>query len=132
VISTLLRIASILCTIALVFSFAAFAADSAGDGSKKTVAQIAAADGASDGKVATTPEALNEPSPAPRVERVREKQHSAVRELADDVNDVLTAPFASIAGDSIWPQRIVSGLLALLVFGLGLGYVARAVAARGV
>jgi hypothetical protein len=129
----LLRVASLVCIVALLFSFAAFAKDSASDGSKQTVAQIAAADDGARGGAGPSKEALDQPSPPPRVERVREKQHSAPREVADDANDVLTAPFTSfVGGDSIWAQRIVSGLLALLIFGVGVGYLSRVAALRGV
>jgi hypothetical protein len=132
VISLLLRVASIACVVALLFSFAAFARDSASDGSKQTVAQIAEADDGPGGRVDKPIEALDQPGPPARVERLREKQHSGPREVADDANDVLTAPFSSLGGDSIWAQRIVSGLLALLVFGAGLGYMSRVAAMRGV
>jgi hypothetical protein len=133
VISLALRLASIVCIVALLFSFAAFATDAAGDGSKQTVSQIAAADDGPQRARATPAGALDAPRPPARVERLREKQHSAPREFADDANDVLTAPFTSIVGSgSIWAQRIVSGLLALLLFGAGLGYAARVATLRGV
>ena len=130
--SSILKIASILCSLALLVSFAAFASDEAGDGSKKTVAQIASADGRA-AVAPPTQRQLNEPSPAPRVEKMREKAHSGFREVADDANDVLASPFTSLAGDgSIWAQRIVTGLLALLLFGAGLGFLSRIAALRGV
>jgi hypothetical protein len=37
-----------------------------------------------------------------------------------------------VTGNSIWAQRIVSGLIAFLVFGVGLGFVARYASTRGV
>lgn len=131
-ISLILKLASLACVAALLFSFAAFARDAADDGSKRTVAQIASADDGTPHNAKFDVESLDRPAPGPRVEKLRESQHSGVREAADDVNDVLTAPFVSVAGDSIWAQRIVSGLLALIVFGVGLGYLSRVAALRGV
>jgi hypothetical protein len=132
VISYALRIVSLLCIAALVASFAAFASDEAGEGSKKTVARLA---GASPDEVARQQGTVNidAASPSPRVERIREQRHGAMRERLDDVNDELTAPFAGLVGaDSVWAQRIVSGLLALAVFGVGIGFLSRVAAARGV
>lgn len=131
-ISYVLRIASLVCIAALVVSFGAFASDEAGTGSKKTVARLA---GASDEVVARqAPQVnVNAASPGPRAERVREQQHSTMRERLDDVNDELTGPFAGLVSpDSIWAQRIVAGLLALAVFGIGLGFLSRVAAAKGV
>jgi hypothetical protein len=66
-------------------------------------------------------------SPTPAGERERERRHGDARELIDDVNDVLLAPFAGISdgADSRWAQRGIPALLGLLVYGFGLGYVAR-------
>ena len=127
-----LRIASLFCIAALVASFGAFASDQAGEGSKQTVARLA---GANPDEVAKQPETVNidVASPSPRVERVREQRHGSMRERLDDVNDALTAPFAGlVSADSIWAQRIVAGLLALAVFGIGIGFLSRVAAARGV
>ena len=129
-VSSLLRVASLLCSAVLVLSFAAFAADQAGAGSKQTVARIASADA---GQQPTPGPNLDQPSPNARTERMREKHHSAIREKLDDANDALVAPFAGVAGSGgIWTQRTVSTLLALLVFGVGLHYLARLAALRGI
>jgi len=133
-VSSILKIVSILCTLALLASFVAFASDEAGHGSKDTVAKIAYADGTPGGAAAApTRKQLNAPSPPRRVEKMREQAHSGFREAADDANDVLSAPFTSLAGDgSIWAQRLITGVLALLVFGAGLGFLARIAALRGI
>jgi hypothetical protein len=132
-----MKLVALLCAAVLLVSFAAFASDEAGDNSKKAVAEL---DSSADGGAARAAQApprvdttaLNDPSPSARVERVREKEHPGWREVVDDGNDVLVSPFTGIAGDdSIWAERIVSGLLALLVFGVGLGFLARAVSLRG-
>jgi hypothetical protein len=68
---------------------------------------------------------INDPSPAPTQERVREHEHGDVREVIDDVNDALLAPFASfIDSDNAWVNHGIPSLLALLVYGGGLGTLA--------
>jgi hypothetical protein len=132
VISSLLKIVSLVAVAALLISFGAFVADQAGDSSKQTVAKLADA-GAAAQPVPVTDETLNEPNPGPRVERQREQAHPGWREVVDDANDVLVSPFSSLAGDSsLWAQRLVTGLLALLVFGVGIGFLGRTAALRGV
>jgi hypothetical protein len=65
--------------------------------------------------------------PDPDQERAREKVNGPVHEVVDDANDVLLRPFAGIASDSSskWVRRTVPALLALLVYGFGLGLLAR-------
>jgi hypothetical protein len=116
--SSLLRLLSILCSLVLVVSFAMFVSDQAGDGSKRTVAQIGARD---DSQAALSNGA--EPK----------KQHGSIRKAIDGANDKLVGPFKGvIASDSAWVKRISESVLAFLVFGLGLGFVARYASTRGV
>jgi hypothetical protein len=130
VISSLLRLASIACSAVLLISFGAFASDQARQGSQKTVAAIASAEVAGPSPDRTN---LNAPSPGATTERMREQQHGGLREKIDDANDALVSPFNGVtSADSIWAQRIVAGLLALLVFGVGLGFLARLAALRGI
>ena len=72
-------------------------------------------------------------SPSTAGERERERRHGALQEGIDDVNDVLLAPFAGVSAGSTdrWEQRGYPTLLALLVYGFGLGYAARWMTARG-
>jgi hypothetical protein len=131
VISSLLKIVSILCCLVLLISFGAFVSDEAGHSSKQTVAKIETAD-ASENVGAPAP-VVNQASPSPRTERMREKEHGAMREHIDDANDILVSPFKSIvSSQSLWAQRIVSALLAFLVFGVGLGFLGRYASQRGV
>jgi len=63
--------------------------------------------------------------PTPAGEQVREHRHTAVRELIDDANDALLKPFAGVESDTQpWLNHLVPALLALLVYGFGLGYLA--------
>jgi hypothetical protein len=109
--ASLLRFVAVAASAIVIFSFLAFATDEAGHGSQSQVDKLG--------------EALDEPAPAPNVERVREHQHSRARELVDDANDVLLRPFNGLLDSrDPWVQRIVPGLLALLAYGLGLALLA--------
>jgi hypothetical protein len=64
-------------------------------------------------------------APNERQEAVREADNGAVREAIDDVNDVLLKPFAElIDSDSAWVNHGIPALLALLIYGFGLGMLA--------
>lgn len=65
--------------------------------------------------------------PTPAGERERERRNGAFREAIDDANDVLLKPFASVShnADSRWVRRGVPAGLALLVYGVLLGFAAR-------
>lgn len=127
--SSLLRLASFFCTAVVVASFAMFASDQARHGSTRTVAQLDAADSTA---APAQPPTVDEAAPSARVERLRERRHGTVREAIDDVDDQLVGPFKGIVRTrSPWAERIFESLLALLAFGLGLGFLARYAATRG-
>ena len=108
--------ASTIAALVLVISFGLFAVDQAQDSSKQTVADLGRKLGPSDAAAN-----VNQADPSPRTERQREKKHGDVREAIDDANDVLVSPFASVVdSDSIWVQRGIPSLIALLLFGVGL------------
>jgi hypothetical protein len=69
-----------------------------------------------------------DPAPIPRTagdEAAREAAHDSVREMVDDVNDVLLAPFVDLVDSpNAWVARGVPTILALLTYGLGLGLLA--------
>jgi hypothetical protein len=109
--ASLLRFVAVAASAIVIVSFLAFANEEAGRGSRTQVDKLG--------------EALDEPAPAPNVERVREHRHSRAHELVDDINDVLLRPFEGLLDSrNPWVQRIVPGLLALLVYGLGLALLA--------
>jgi len=71
------------------------------------------------------------PNPPPAVEQVREKENDKFHEFVDDVNDVLLSPFTGIVDSKdIWVRRLVPLGLALLVYGIGGLYLARAIGFR--
>jgi hypothetical protein len=96
-------------------SFALFAVDETRDASDRTAAAVAGLD------------ATRRASPDSREERARERAHGDVREAIDDANDVLVAPFAWAVPDGAgsWVARGLPALMALVVFGLGLPFLAR-------
>lgn len=101
-IKRLLLLASTLCTLIVVASFALFAVEEA-DASSTTQKQ----------KI----EALDTTNPTPQEEKARAKKHTKVRELIDDANDALTSPFDGVANSSnIWVQRGVPAVLAFLLY----------------
>jgi hypothetical protein len=115
--SALLRLLSILCSLVLLASFAMFASDQAGKSSKHTVAQI----GTEDDKEVT-------PAPAKHAQ----EKHGGVRKAIDSANDKLVGPFKGVvASSSPWTKHISESVLAFLVFGLGLGFLARYASMKG-
>ena len=67
------------------------------------------------------------PNPPPGVEKVREQENDKFHEFVDDVDDVLLAPFTGISNsNNIWVRRLIPLALALLIYGIGGLYLARA------
>jgi hypothetical protein len=120
VIERVLRFAAVACSLLVIAGWGWFAVDQTSAASKTTQAEIAG-DAAS-----------QDPSPDPDTERDRERSNSQLHEWVDDANDVLLRPFSAIAdgSDSKWVRRSVPAILALLVYGLGIGMLARVAAGR--
>lgn len=71
------------------------------------------------------------PNPAPRIEAIRQRENDKFHEFVDDVDDVLVSPFTGIVdSSSIWVLRLVPLGLALLIYGIGGLYLARAMGLR--
>lgn len=120
--SALIRLISILCCLVLAASFAMFAKDQAGKSSSQTVAKIASED---DSSAAAARVAATAP-PKPRA------KHNGVRRAIDGANAKLVSPFNGVvASSSPWSRHISQAVLAFLVFGLGLGFLARYLSTRG-
>jgi len=113
-----LRYLAITLSLIIALSFTLFALEDFGRASKQSEHRIA-------GYTAV--------APSPAGERERERRHSQAREAIDDVNDVLLSPFAGVTATatSRWWQRGAPALLGLLVYGFGLGYLARWMTAHG-
>jgi hypothetical protein len=110
-----LRAASILASAVVILSFALFAIDEADGASRQSQAGIAG------GRAAQVAD------PSPAQERARERVHGSAREAVDDADDVLVGPVAWVvpAGSGKWTARGVPTLLALVLYGFGLGFLAR-------
>jgi hypothetical protein len=66
-------------------------------------------------------------NPSAHDEAFREAHQGKFHETVDDANDVLLAPFAGlIDSNSAWVNHGVPALLALLIYGFGLGMLANA------
>lgn len=65
-------------------------------------------------------------APTPEEEAERERLNGTFREAVEDANDVLLAPFSGLmsSADTRWATHGVPALLALLLYGLGLGTLA--------
>ena len=99
----------------VILSFALFALDETRDASRRSAEGIAGLN------------ASRTAQPSPQEERARESVHGGVREAIDDANDVLLSPFASVApfGAGAWARRGIPALLAVMVYGFGLSFLAR-------
>jgi hypothetical protein len=64
-------------------------------------------------------------APTPADEAAREAAHGDIREVVDDVNDVLLGPFTNLVdSDDAWVARGVPTILGLLLYGVGFGFLA--------
>lgn len=116
---SLIRLAAISASIVVLLGFAFFAAGEMDKGSKTQQTAL--------GDETGTPAARDPAAVAPTAdgEAARERQNGGPRELIDDANDVLLAPFADLVdSDSAWVDHGVPALLALLLYGVGLGLLA--------
>jgi hypothetical protein len=114
---SVIRFLAIATSAIVLLGFALFVVDQMDEGSKTQQQAL-------DGELGH-PVDPNEVSPTPMEERAREAQQSPAHELVDDANDVLVAPFGVlIDSGNNWVQHGVSTLLALLIYGVGLGFVA--------
>lgn len=119
-IASVLRAFAIVASLVVIAGWGMFIIGEARDASAQTTTEIA-------GRTAA-----RSADPSPDQERARELAHSEPREAIDDVNDVLLAPFAGVAEEagSRWVRRSVPAILALLVYGFGIGFLARYAAVR--
>lgn len=110
-----IRFLAIAISVVVVLGFAVFAIDEADKGSKTQQAKLAR-------ELGTTSTPVD---PNARQEAAREADHGAVREAVDDANDVLLRPFVALVdSDNGWVNHGIPALLALLIYGFGLGMLA--------
>jgi hypothetical protein len=84
------------------------------------------------GQAGVKPESATKvPDPPKDVEKLREQENDKFHEFVDDVDDVLLSPFTGLVGsNNIWIRRLVPLGLALLIYGIGGLYLARAMGLR--
>jgi hypothetical protein len=108
VISRTLRLAAFLCCALIVLSFAMFARDQMAGASAHQQTELVAGASATAGSAAAT------------------KQHAQPRRFIDNAAKVLTSPFDAIVQSSnAWVKHGLPAVFAMVVYGLGLGYLAR-------
>jgi hypothetical protein len=115
---SVIRFVAISVSVIVVLGFAMFAIDETDKGSKTQQAKLAEElHDSSDPVVPVVPDA--------REEAAREASHGTVREAIDDANDVLLRPFVDLVdSNSAWVNHGIPALLALLIYGVGLGFLA--------
>ena len=112
------RLVAIVCSGLVLLGFAYFATDELDRGSRTQQSKL---DRQLEGE-------LGDPAPiapTPSQEAAREEVNGAFREAVDDSNDVLLGPFKRLVdSDDRWVTHGVPAVLALLLYGLGLGTLA--------
>ena len=123
--SRLLRMVSILACAVVVVSFALFVIDQTSSASHHQVAELSGA--SQSGPFLGTPGGATPSGQAAPVHR-----QALVRRTIDDVSSALTSPFRALisSGANPWAVHGIPALLALVLYGLGLGYLARVVRVR--
>jgi hypothetical protein len=115
---SVIRLAAIVMSGFVLIGFAFFAADELDRGSKTQQQALAnELEGSSSDAIPV--------APTPADEAAREAAHGDLREIIDDVNDVLLGPFTNLVNsEDVWVARGVPTFLALLLYGVGLGFLA--------
>jgi hypothetical protein len=122
VIGSIVRWAALLACAFVTLSFVYFVIDQTSTASKNQTNAIT-----NDAPEVKAESITKLPNPPPAVEKVREQENDSIHEFVDDVDDVLLAPFTAISNSSsIWVRRVIPLALALLIYGLGGLYLARA------
>jgi hypothetical protein len=115
---SIIRVAAVVISGFVLVGFAFFAVDEL-DRSSKTQQRALANElqGVSEDS-APTPSTADD-------EAAREAAHSGPREMLDDVNDLLLAPFVDLVdSQDAWVARGVPTILALLLYGVGFAFLA--------
>jgi hypothetical protein len=115
---SIVRLLAILCSGVVLLGFAFFATDELDRGSQNQQAKL-------DKELTGANEDPAPIAPAPDQEAAREGRNGNFREAVDDANDVLLGPFTDLVdSNDRWVTHGVPAVLALLLYGLGLGTLA--------
>jgi hypothetical protein len=113
VISRTIRLASLVCCALVVMSFAMFARDQMAGASEHQQTELVAG-----ANTAAAPTAITH-------------KHSQPRRFIDDAANTLTSPFSAVVKSSNpWVDHGLPTILALIAYGVGLGYLARFASVR--
>jgi hypothetical protein len=120
-IAGLLRVASLVICLIVIASFAIFAIDQTGSASTHQQEEL----GSLPSRPTTTSGAPGSPAPAP-------SHKSALHSAIDNASNDLTSPFSGLSAGSSseWATRGLNLLIALAVYGFGLGFLARTIRVR--
>jgi hypothetical protein len=115
---SVIRLAAIVMSGFVLVGFAFFAVDELDRGSKTQQQALAnELDGSSSEVIPV--------APTPADEAAREAAHGDIREVVDDVNDVLLGPFTNLVdSEDVWVARGLPTILGILLYGVGLGFLA--------
>jgi hypothetical protein len=114
---SVIRLVAMVASAFVLFGFAYFATDEMSRGSQNQQNELARQlDSADPAPVA----------PSPEQEADREKLNGPMREFVEDANDLLLGPFTGVVegAEDRWVTHGVPALLALLLYGVGLGMLA--------
>jgi hypothetical protein len=116
---SLVRLVAILSSGLVLLGFAYFATDEMSRGSQTQQNELTR-------QLSTTNVDPAPIAPSPSQEAERERVNGPVREVVEDANDLLLGPFAAVVDGSSdrWVTHGVPALLALLLYGVGLGMLA--------
>jgi hypothetical protein len=119
--ASLLRLASWIICLIVVASFLVFVVDQTGSASDHQQAELNA----------SSPITANEPGTT-ETSGTPAKHESSLHKKIDEAANVFTSPFSGVVSGSSsqWAIHGIKTLLALLVYGLGLGYLARVIRVR--
>ena len=124
-IASIVRWAALLACAFVTLSFIFFVVEQTSTASKNQVLAI-------NGGSGVKPESQTKlPNPPGDIEKLRQQENDKFHEFVDDVDDVLLSPFTGISNSSsIWVRRLIPLALALLIYGIGGLYLARALGLR--
>jgi hypothetical protein len=116
---SVVRLLAILASALVLLGFAYFATDEMSRGSQNQQNQL-------DAELFKVKEDPAPIAPSPAEETKREKLNGPLREAIDDANDLLLGPFTALVEGSSdrWVRHGIPALLALLLYGVGLGMLA--------
>jgi hypothetical protein len=112
------RLMAIVCSGIVLLGFAYFATDELGHGSRTQQSKLSRELSGDINDQAPI-------APTPIQEAARERANGKFREAVDDSNDILLGPFTALVdSNDRWVTHGVPAVLALLLYGLGLGTLA--------